>query len=1082
MSKKLIFIAVYLTFIGGVFIYSLPVTIKAAESFPVPPTSKQTIKKWIKSEDIKINPGHYWYSLDNGNWRADTIKGPIEAKGIIKDGKSYPEDTQLYDEIQPRSITNYKATDHESGIQYTADQLSNIKLENFKWIKQDSYQGIRFENTINDAVWVIVAESGVGYREDWYRSTGLGGDGKPRWKILYTTPFKFNYSGIIEESKEIRVREDSSLNVGQSKSYRAEIRTKNFGEKKWSQWSNVSQSTETVWTSDNPSIASVDNEGTVTAKQKGKTYIRASWKKGKYELTGYARVYVDVPVEHDPGPAPEGCTEPVPGLTISGQFLDPKAKGSILADPRGTDRFDVLKGIPTSEDLYTQVHTVNYLQNFRFVQMTGTCSYPVEITKTYELLWRNGEDHLSDKEVVTQRYTVKRPYSYWQIDQLHIYGIEKAEINNFALPSGKIILTPIGYSPPKIDMTHSPYLDSHRIDPVYKDRIDLGLTSLDGGVYRPSIPIEDWSEYAEKTVGKIKVKNDKLVFENKTVMEDGIAEEVGPTPIRIPDPAPASPDVLYQDAITIEKSKPNEEDIPSSGTITYKLIQNINGGEPEIVSDIQQLNPVTIHTPVVHYSSIADDKEHNQKTKPSENRSALILNRPVIVTIPTKGRHKQIPGYGERDYAKYVRDKQVKFPFDIYSGDLARFYPQGTWISVPVKQEQAEFFLPSWVNEGFYEVEFRTIAENAPSSNPDAQQQANLDMTYHAASQTLPIEVIGRLYDFQITDIMDFNWEEVFRKQKGSKDPTGNTYWVGTRDADGYNRGNEFPFILPVRQGSHPDPAFRNLSVKTGYHFKFQLKTMGNMFGPDDAIRITPTFYFADAKSGERQPVDVYYHTSNRKFVALGSEKDTYQRNVVLDHRLRNVSPGILTNTAATVWELFHSNKESVPRTEYISRFLKNARKGSYTGGYETVLLPATLRTFLGPDDVPAEVSLPRAKASIQQWYGEYSIPSQVYLVPRGTDVPAYGVSHKLNEKSPIFLKEGYLIINFDLETIRSANLDEPHLQYIHAPLSNQWKQEGFMYSFTDSAGITFQLDDGDVLFYKADQSAKDDFNRYGTH
>lgn len=1083
MNKKLILIvAFYFIFIGGLLMCWMPCSVKAAELFPVPPTSKQTMKKWLKSEDIQINPGHYWYSLDNGNWRADTIKGPIEAKGIIKNGRSYPEDSQLYDDIEPRSAADYKVTDQETGRQYTSDQLSNIKLGNFKWINQDTYRGIRFESTINDAVWRIVAESGVSYEEDWYRSTGLGGDGKPRWKILYTTPFTFNYSGIIEESKEIRVREDTSLHVGQSKSYRAEVRVKHFGEKNWGQWRNVSQNPETIWTSDNPTIASVDHRGTVTAKQKGRTYIRATWKEGDYELTGYARVYVDLPVEHSPGPGPEGCTEPVPGITISGQFLDPESRGSILSDPKGAARFDVLKGIPTSEDLSIQVYTANYLQNFRFVQMTGTCSYAVEITKTYELSWRNGTDDLADIEVVTQRYTVKRPYSYWQIDQFQMYGIKQAEINNFALPSEKIILTPEGYSPPKVDIAHSPYLDSHRIDPIYLDRIDLGSVSLDGGAYRPSIPMEDWSEYGEQTVGKIKVKNDKLVFDQTTVMGDEIAEEVGPTPAHIPNPVPASPDVLYQDAVTIEKSKPNQEDLPSSGIISYELIQHINGGEGEIVSEIQGLNPVTIHTPVVHHSTITDDREHNQKTKPSGDRAALILNRPVSVTLPTKGRHKEIPGYGERDYAKYVRDKQVKFPFDIYSGDLAQFYPRETWISVPVRQEQAEFFIPSWVNEGFYEVEFRSIAENAPSSNPDAQRQANLDMTYYAASQTIPIEVIGRLYDFQVTDIMDFNWEEVFRKQKGSKDPTGNTYWVGTRDIDGHDRGNSFPFILPIRQGSHPDPAFRNLSVKTGYHFKFQLKTMGNMFAPDDAIRITPTFYFADAKSGERQPVDVYYHTSNRRFVKLGSDQDTYQRHIVLDHRLRNLSRTILTHTAATIWELFYAKQESVSRSQYISRFLKNARKGSYTGGYETVLLPATLRTFIGPGEIPAGVSLPRAKASIQQWYGEYNVPSQVYLVPKGTDLAEYGITNQLTEKSPIFLKDGYLIVNFDLETIRSANLDEPHLQYIHAPLSNQWKQEGFQYNFTDSSGITFRLDDGDILFYKANQSAKDDFNSYGTH
>jgi hypothetical protein len=37
---------------------------------------------------------------------------------------------------------------------------------------------------------------------------------------------------------------------------------------------------------------------------------------------------------------------------------------------------------------------------------------------------------------------------------------------------------------------------------------------------------------------------------------------------------------------------------------------------------------------------------------------------------------------------------------------------------------------------------------------------------------------------------------------------------VGKKDIDGAPRGNQPPFVLPVRQGSHPDPGKKNVVVK----------------------------------------------------------------------------------------------------------------------------------------------------------------------------------------------------------------------------------------------------------------------------
>ncbi|WP_435924010.1 hypothetical protein [Paenibacillus sp. DYY-L-2] len=160
-------------------------------------------------------------------------------------------------------------------------------------------------------------------------------------------------------------------------------------------------------------------------------------------------------------------------------------------------------------------------------------------------------------------------------------------------------------------------------------------------------------------------------------------------------------------------------------------------------------------------------------------------------------------------------------------------------------------------------------------------------------------------------------------------------------------------------------------------------------------------------------------------------------------------------------------------------------------GGYSLLLLPEQLRTFIGPKtNLPPSVDQLRANAAIQKWYGEYSLPADPYVVKAGTNIAEYGRTHGgLDEKSPIFRKNGYIIVNFNIETIRDGDLNDPHLQYIDAPMmnkvdpqtnlkrENQWEMEGFLPVVSDSFGNTFELTYGDVVFYHADKSSRDDFS-----
>ncbi|WP_222860913.1 DUF5704 domain-containing protein [Paenibacillus rubinfantis] len=796
----------------------------------------------------------------------------------------------------------------------------------------------------------------------------------------------------------------------------------------------------------------------------------------------------------DPPPGGQ-CTSPAPsGNVIDVPLNDPAVSAVIKADSRGAERFNVLDGIPTSESLYGNVLAKSYLSKNKFVEMSGTCSFEITVNRTYELTWdpgkevtdENGNKHTepdpqSASETLTKSYPIERKYSFWVIDNLEVYKINEAALQNYAFEGNGIRLSPSGYSPPSYAASKS----SGYTPPSPPNTVEAPSGSKSGGKTKPDVSGENLKSYAEDAVDEVKVKNDSLTFNGSTIMNGAQTERAGQRPGQIPIAAPISNNVLYSPGHVIPTSKTNKADQPSTGTIYYGLMSgNINGGSDRSFP-IYGINRITVHTPVVIYPGVSDDRAHNQKTTPAAGRSAIILDRPFTVMMPNNGQHTNYLGYGNRDYLKYIGSKQVRFPFDVYEGTKAAFYPKNTWIEVDKSREQFAFFLPVWVDEGFYTVEFRTIAHNAPSGATE-QTNANLNLSHHIAYGTVPVDVIGRVYDFQVTDIADYYWEGVFRTAAGSRTPTGAAYWVGLNEIDGTPRGNISRFTLPIRPGSHP--LYKNAVIKTGYHFKFDLKTKGNMFGPLDQIVITPTFDFIDATSGSRQPVDLYYHTGSRSYVRIGSASDQVQRYVILNERLRNVPIEEMTDTALYQYDHDYNFNQvaGIGRSQFVDWFIqKHSQQKTPIGSFSQLRLPEGVRTLIGPKTgIPSGVDSARANAAVQRWYGEYSLPAELYAVPAGTNVAEYGRTHGgLTDRSAIFLKKGYIVVNFNIETVRNGETGKPHLQYIRAPLMNQWTgMEGFARSVIDPYGRRFTLKDGDVAFYHADLSSRDDFRPLVTH
>lgn len=760
-------------------------------------------------------------------------------------------------------------------------------------------------------------------------------------------------------------------------------------------------------------------------------------------------------------------------------FLTPNPEGVLQADKRDAERFDVALGIPSSEHLYGNVFTEDYLYSYKFQQKLDTVKTVVTVTKTYNLSWTGG----SRTETRTENVTVEYPVSWWEIEHLELYKVHGARLYNYTVPAdGLQILTIAAAYEFKYRVKHSTNQNDHittKPPETYSVSESQDISTTD--ITAPAVPSEDFRSIAEAALAAsgqnvVKVRNDALMVKDVILMDDTETVNDGPKPAdSFPAPVEIHRNALFREGWQIPPTLPNKGNTPTDGAVWYQRVPE--SVQPQSANPLRfdfASNEVTVHTPVVNAPTISDDYTFNQKTAPLPRSShkSLILDHTFTVTIPTYGTHNNYPNYGTRDYSAYTAQRQVLFPFDVYLED-GRPIQAGTWIAIPPGRQSYTFGLPVWVDEQAYTVSTRTIAINTPASFT-YETGRNANLANHVATNTINVDVVGRLFDFKVTDVADYNWQYVFRRSDG-RTPLYTSYWVGDRDRDGRPRNAWQPsYMLPIATGSNPLSGYQNVAVKTGYHFKFDLMTMGNMFGPTDGVRVTPTFSFVDKNLRNRRDVDLYYHDpdAGKYFIRIGSNEDTRKRYVLFNEPLRNVPAADITATEANTY------------TPNRAQYRRNVEKKSTTwvGYSDWMLLAHPLRTFHGPTSgVPSWVNVHRAQASVQKWWGEYSVPSDVYIVDkRGLSPAQYVDTYKngLDESAPIFLRDGYLIVNFNIETIRNGNTSAPHLQYIRTgfPEANEWAREGFSARFYDQPRY------GDVLFYHGDLSSRTDFDASQTH
>jgi len=543
---------------------------------------------------------------------------------------------------------------------------------------------------------------------------------------------------------------------------------------------------------------------------------------------------------------------------MSNELEDPEPSGVIGSGTLEDSPFDIEKGIPVSEYYYKNVITENYLLKYRFKNKKGEKFYDVKSYVNWILSWTTGTGKKKKYHTAISRVdyttTVKRKYSYWYIDNLEVYTLDGAVLYNNAIPDTGIKMLPNGYIPPKIEYLTNLSEDDHiKPPPECLKTINLGVRSANGLIIPPYNPKPE----IEAQIGYPVVKNDRLIIDEKIIMDDSSVRKFAPKPSK-----PASKGKMTENKVLYEFGKSIENQIQndiyeSSGKVFYVLADSINPeGDNSLEFDIDYVNPVAVHTPVVCDYNITDAKKWCQLINPDQARYQLVLEKDFDIDILTTGNHLGIKGYGDRDYAKYTLKKEVVFPFDVMLGE--RLYPANVPIVIT---GNTNFRLPMTVDEGKYTIMVRTFAINyLPGSNSKPEAYANLTMENYIAENKIKVEVSGRLMDFTLLNVKNTTmWE----KEDGS--------FI-------LNEGVRLK-SLPLIEGDNKK--FKNEgSFKKGYAVVFAMTTIGNYYNEPYGIRMDLDFSILDETTGNKIPVDVYYEEVSQKenkklgLIKIGSKKD----------------------------------------------------------------------------------------------------------------------------------------------------------------------------------------------------------------
>ncbi len=520
--------------------------------------------------------------------------------------------------------------------------------------------------------------------------------------------------------------------------------------------------------------------------------------------------------------------------------------------------------------------------------------------------------------------------------------------------------------------------------------------------------------------------------------------------------------------------------------------------------------PVVVLTPVIANMNLKSDNNFVDHTQNEITGEVVQRNVPFEVNILTTGiTHPSYPLM--KDYEKYTSKTEIKFSFGIkyhkcydkngkLVKDIPTALPANTWIEVPVGGKivtqalyaEGDMAQSEEANslEGTYTV--KAYAINSPKTDKyfeDARVDSldlsdnryNIIAKKHSQYHGLTLDketkyvarsikktlTIGRMYDFKITDVVDIDWKNVFRKDNAI-DHTGNFYNSGISKWNMYSAtanqmedrkeneiGRNPQRILPVGPSKHTNLNYTK-APKMGYKFAFDLKTTGKIGDTTKKyIDIVPEYYYISkdgSKYYDSSKIDLYYMNSSKKYVKVGSSADRYKITM-------RPADGI----------------------RYISEYEKTFNKSNLSTNTISIGSLSKLRLNMDTNLVTNE------KNFVQLWYGEFKLPNSTIAV----------LKDKPDLENP--LKDGYIGVKFNITCVEKNESREIVLSYNTndknkpgVPNTSQWDYERYMkvkpeapyeLGYKLEKGVwninndVFNRIKGTVMLYDTDEKAASDFD-----
>ncbi|MFQ9932901.1 MAG: DUF5704 domain-containing protein [Lachnospiraceae bacterium] len=520
-------------------------------------------------------------------------------------------------------------------------------------------------------------------------------------------------------------------------------------------------------------------------------------------LKEYFNIPVVFPADNNPKPSVEYKEPQQQYVDYEGSVITSTTIGSHTINDH---EYDISRGIPSGEDLYVYGMADAYCCEGRLVKHSGKIKVPVKVVTDYELKWTDTKGRSkSELRRVEQWCTVEKSYLYYAIDYFDVYNLEIMEVSGDA--TGNI--------------TENDDSDRYSAEIINYGSVKNHIAVGEGYYYRGKViicssnhlkpDIEEINENQVKEGGNayIKVRNDRLKVGNTILLNDewdsgAYIGQYNNNPVK----------KFYITGILIPKDMRNGSVANERAVYVYRC-----GNKIKKVSN--SLEHIKIHTPVVCNGAITAPKKYNMSVNPQADQ--LVLGCDFGIKMDTYGSHREIKGYGCRDYGNYVSKRKVRFPFSVIINKVT--YKAGSWIDI--EQGIVICRLPQYVKTGKYKVDFSVDASNAPDINISYGNKANFDISQYGAVSTIEVDVIGTIYGFSGVS------EE-------------NTSYVG----------KNIGFMGRVPEGSGIMP----ITMKPENTYTLSIYSNGFGANSDDRIEAEITYYYI--KDGQRHEVDVYIEES----------------------------------------------------------------------------------------------------------------------------------------------------------------------------------------------------------------------------